>query len=167
MRVHAHRHRPESELAPGVPASRVLPGRQESPQAHAGEPFLADGRAVAGHSRRAARPGAGARQCAVRDRLVACARPRPGRQRSHVAVGHSGVARFATVPRARPRPGDDRGPHRGAAHQAGHDTLVAHHDAGRGLRGGGGHRDGSLRGHGLAAGASGRDPGQARRTAPG
>ena len=102
----------------------------------------------------------------LRDHGLARARPRASRALSHAAVGLRVAARRQALPRARPGAGDGGRAHPGAAHQAGHHALVAHHDAGRGLRRGRCERGRSVRGDGLAARAPGRDREEARRAPP-
>ena len=114
-------------------------------------------RALQGETLRAA--GASASRSRVRARTVTC---RPSRWRLQ-RLGLASLLAAKPSPRARPGAGDGGRAHRRPAHQAGHHALVAHHDAGRGLRRGRGERGRSVRGDGLAARAPGHDPEEARR----
>ena len=99
----------------------------------------------------------------LRDHRIARTRTRSSRCAGHPALG-PGLARcLQAFARTRPGAGDGGRAHRGAAHQAGHHALVAHHDTGRGLRCDGGERERPVRGDGLAAGAPGGDSEEARR----
>ena len=158
-----HIHVAEPRLASCRSAARVLSRRRAGAQAHPGQSVRSAAGADRGHSRGAARRAAAAGAALFEVIASRAARPCAGRRRSHATPG--------SRPRcSRPSPaasatwcGDGGRAHRRPAHQAGHHALVAHHDAGRGLRRGRCRRGRSVRGDGLAARAPGRDPEEARR----
>ena len=136
-------------------------------QAHAGQSVEPVGGADRGHSRGPARRGVAAGG-AVRFEITA------SRSHGHVQAVALAMQRlgFASLMAAKPCRERDLVLAMVAArivapaHQAGHHALVAHHDAGRGLRRGRCQRGRSVRGDGLAARAPGRDPEEARRAPP-
>ena len=133
-------------------------------QAHAGQSVELVGSANRGHSRGSARRGFAPGGAELREHRIALPWPCASRWPGHTELGLRFCARLQIVPRARAGAGDGGFAHRGAAYQAGHHALVAHHHAGRGLRCGRRERERPLCGDGLVARAPEHDPEQACRT---
>ncbi|MCK7492758.1 MAG: hypothetical protein MZW92_15425 [Comamonadaceae bacterium] len=111
--------------------------RANGRQAHAGQPaphVSDDRRSKPSAACCAATSCVPAAPCFEVAGVAAPARARAGRGSGHAALGLRVADRRQAVSRARPGTGDGGRAHRRTSDQAGHHPLVAHDDAGRGLR---------------------------------